>query len=145
MTPVRQRVLVASLLVAATLALSGCWANVYNIGGGARSITLTKDFSRRLISSCTDAVGTGSARDFCALDRINGVCRTFPVKGVTEDDCVALANYANWEQLDSAIKLASGGNGCLLFFENLPPCVIDCYPNDPPTWGQTGTGEFGCK
>jgi hypothetical protein len=128
---------VVALLAAAALVLSGCWATVYNFGGGQRNITLTKDFSRRLISSCTDAVGTGPARDFCVLDRINGVCRAIPIHGVTETDCVLLSSYGRWEEMDQAIRDVIGPNDCLSFFE-------DPDPNND-FWGSSPSGIFGCQ
>jgi len=130
----------ASLLVAAALLLSGCWANVYNFRTGDRDITLTKDFSHRLIWSCTDAVGAGSpARDFCVLDRINGVCRTFPEKGITENDCLLLADYTDWQHLDSAIHHVIAASDCLTFFEAKDRNISDSF------WGTAAVGSLACK
>lgn len=134
---------VTTLLVCAGLLLSGCWAKVSVIGGKYKTITLTQDLTRRLISTCTADTTSGKARDFCVLDRVNGVCRTFPETGVTEDDCYALANYANYEDLDFAIKMVNFYGGCLELFVNTPPCEIDCYPNHPTTWVQSGLRSGG--
>lgn len=132
------RVAVVALLAAAALALSGCWATVYrDPGNGDRNITLTKDFSHRLIWSCTDAVGAGSARDFCVLDRINGVCRAIPEINVSQDDCLTLANYGNWEDLDRAIHHVIAGDDCLSVFET--------RTGDYQFWGSMPTGVAGCK
>ncbi len=131
----------ASLVIAAALVLSGCWANIYNVNANERYITLTKDFSHRLIWSCTDAVGAGSpARDFCVLDRINGVCRTLPETGITEDDCVALSDYGDWQELDTAIHEVIGPSyDCLAYVE-------DKGPTGHNGWGAVGgTGFFGCQ
>ncbi len=133
--------LVASLLVAATLVLSGCWANIYKFPDGDRYITLTKDFSGRLITTCTADKGTGSARAFCVLDRINGVCFHIPETGITTTDCTELANYGDWEELDTAIKdiVAPGSHyECLAFDE-----TADGTHNG---WGAVGgIGFFGCQ
>ncbi len=131
---------VASLLIAATLVLSGCWANTYNFPNGDRYITLTKDFSGRLISSCTAEKGTGAPRAFCVLDRINGVCFHIPEKGITTSDCVRLASYGHWEELDQAIQDIIGPGShyeCLAYNET----------NDGhDSWGAVGgIGFFGCQ
>jgi len=130
----------ASLVIAAALVLSGCWANIYNVNANERYITLTKDFSHRLIWSCTDAVGAGSpARDFCVLDRINGVCRTFPEKGITENDCLLLADYTDWQHLDSAIHHVIAASDCLTFFEAKDRNISDSF------WGTAAVGSLACK
>lgn len=128
----------ASLLVAVALVLSGCWANTYNFPNGDRYITLTKDFSGRLIWSCTAEEGTGAPRAFCVLDRINGVCRHIPEKGITEDDCIGLANYGLWEQLDRAIQDVIGPSyDCLAYNET---------QDGHDSWGAVGGIDFfGCK
>lgn len=132
--------LLAGLLATATLVLSGCWANVYNFRTGDRDITLTKDFSHRLIWSCTDAVGAGSPdRDFCVLDRINGVCRTFPEKGITESDCPLLSDYTDWQDLDSAIHHVIAASDCLTFFEAKDRNISDS------SWGTAPVGSLACK
>ncbi len=131
---------IASLLVAFALVLSGCWANVYDFRTGDRDITLTRDFSHRLIWSCTDAVGAGSpARDFCVLDRIDGVCRTLPEKGITEDDCLLLADYTDWQHLDSAIHHVIAASDCLTFFEAKDRNISDSF------WGTASVGSLACK
>ncbi|MEK6252267.1 MAG: hypothetical protein AABM43_10045 [Actinomycetota bacterium] len=131
---------VVALLAAAALVLSGCWATVYNFSDGTRNITLTKDFSGRLISSCTAQEGTGAARAFCVLDRINGVCRAIPIKGVTETDCVLLASYGDWEELDRAIQDVIGPGShydCLAYNET---------KDGHNAWGAVGgIGFFGCQ
>jgi hypothetical protein len=126
------------LLVAAALLLSGCWANVYNFGGGQRSITLTKDISAQIIWNCTAKKGTGAPRAFCALDTVNALCRAFPIKGVSDDDCVLLASYGDWRDMDHAIQEVVGpGADCLIYYENPDP-------NDN-FWGSIRSGIFGCK
>jgi hypothetical protein len=130
--------LITSLLVAATLLLSGCWANVYNAGGGERNITLTKDTSNTIIFNCTKSKGTGAARAFCALDTINSLCRGAPPKGVTDDDCVLMASYGGWQDLDISIRQVIGpGSDCLSYFEHSDP--------GDNFWGNLPSGEFGCK
>jgi hypothetical protein len=81
--------------------------------------------------------GTGSARAFCVLDRINGVCRALPIKGVTGIDCVLLSSYGRWEEMDQAIQDVIGPDDCLSFFEGSDP-------NDD-LWGSVGTGFLGCQ
>jgi hypothetical protein len=128
---------VVALLIAAALALSGCWANVYNFSDGTRNITLTSDFTRRLVTTCGDEHGNGSARDFCVLDKINGVCFHFPEKGVTTTDCVELSNYGDWEDMDTAINNVIGTTDCLSYFQ-------EKHINDN-FWGSVSRGIFGCK
>ena len=133
---------VAGLLIAAALVLSGCWANIYTFSSHERYITLTKDFSSRLIWTCTAEKGTGSARAFCVLDKINGVCFHIPEKGVSQDDCVAMSNYGDWEELDSSIKAIvapSSHYECLAYDE-------DTGPTGHNGWGAVGgIGFFGCQ
>jgi hypothetical protein len=135
---------VGALLIAAALVLSGCWENIFKLENGGRVITLTRDFSHRLIWSCTDAVGAGSpARDYCVLDRIYGVCQTFPEKDISSYDCLVLDNYYNWKPLDAAIHDVIRTGGCLAYYQNLPPCQIDCVID--LTWASTLPGEDACK
>jgi hypothetical protein len=132
-----------ALLVGAGLLLSGCWANVYNYSANERYITLTKDLSDRLIYSCTAEQGTGAARAFCALDKINGVCFHFPEKGISSDDCTALSNYGDWEDLDRAIKaiLAPGSHYACLSFDE-----VKNLPGASDSWNVVGpVGAFGCQ
>jgi hypothetical protein len=118
--------------------LSGCsWAVVYNFSPNERNITLTKDFSNRLISSCWEEHGNGTARTFCVLDKINGVCRTFPNKGIVEADCAVLSSYGYWDSMDNAIEHVIEGDDCLSFFENQNP--------DYKFWGSVFKGFAGCK
>lgn len=126
----------ASLLVGAALVLSGCWATVYKFSDGTRNITLTEDFTRRLISSCGDEHGNGSARTFCVLDRINGVCYHIPAKGITQNDCYPLSSYGNWESMDVSIENVIGSSDCLSFFED---------SINGNFWGSVTPGVFGCK
>lgn len=136
------------LLVGATLLVSGCWWAVVDYDGGAKRITLTQDFTNRLIWSCTAEAGSGSSRAFCVFDRIEGVCHTFPNAYVYQSDCSLLSNYGDWQDMEAAIKKilqpAFGGD-CLTYWVNPPPCVIDCYPNNPqPNWGTAVRGQWGC-
>jgi hypothetical protein len=127
---------IASLLIAATLVLSGCWATVIDLGQGNRAITLTQDLTNRLIWNCTAEAGDGSARAFCVLDRIEGVCRTFPEEGITRDDCYLLSSYGNWDTLDTAIKrdISQGLRGCLSYWNYSAPCLTDCIPQGTIFW-----------
>jgi len=128
---------VGALLIAAALALSGCWANVYNLGGGARDITLTSDFTRRLVTTCGDEYGNGSARDYCVLDRINGVCFHIPEKGITTTDCVELSNHGDWEDMDFAINNVIATTDCLTYFQEKD--IVDNF------WDSATRGTYGCK
>jgi hypothetical protein len=139
---------IALLLIGATLLIAGCnWATVYYSEAGGKHITLTQDFTRRLIWNCTAQAGAGSARAFCVFDRIEGVCHTFPNAYIYQDDCYLLTDYGDWPDMEEAIKMVIGwgGRGCLSYWVNPPPCIADCYPNaPPPTWRRAPTGSFGC-
>lgn len=136
----RRKLAVLAFLAAAALALSGCWENIYKFSNGDRDITLTQDFSHRLIyNNCTPRFGHGSARDFCALDVINAVCRAVPEKGISQDDCLALSNPSDWEHMDSAIHQVIATGGCLVFYEAKVPTASDDY------WGSVGAGALACK
>ncbi len=126
-----------ALLIAAALVLSGCYATVVNFGDGTRNITLTSDFTRRLVTTCGDEHGNGSARDFCVLDKINGVCFHFPEKGVTTTDCVEMSNYGDWEDMDTAINNVIATTDCLSYFQQKD--ITDNF------WGSVSRGIFGCK
>ncbi len=128
---------VATLLVTAMLVLSGCWATITNFGGGERSIALPANLTADIIWNCTASKGTGAARAFCALDTVNALCRAFPEKGITGDDCVLLANYGDWKDMEDSIKQVIGPEDCLIYYEHPDP-------NDN-FWGSDQSGFFGCK
>jgi hypothetical protein len=120
--------LIASLLIAATLVLSGCWANVYNFGDGDRSITITQAMSDSIIWNCTVEKGTGEPRAFCALDTVRELCNAFPVKGVSEVDCPLLGNYGDWQDMNQAILDVIGPTyDCLSFLEHADSSTGDFW------------------
>jgi hypothetical protein len=131
--------LVASLLVAATLVLSGCWANVQNWGDGTRNITLTENISAQIIWNCTANHGTGAPRAFCALDTVHALCVGKPIKGISESDCNHISSYGDWQDMEQAIVNVTGPrDDCLSFFwEN------GTYPDD--FWGSVFKGFASCK
>ncbi len=130
--------LASSLLVAAALLLSGCWANVVNWGDGTRNITLTQDISNRIIFSCTAEHGTGAARAFCALDTVKALCQGIHIKGVSDSDCIHISSYGDWQDMEHAIVNVTGSDDCLSFFWQ-----DGGYPDD--FWGSVFKGFAGCK
>jgi hypothetical protein len=107
----------ATVLAAAVLLLSGCWANVVDTGNGNRFITVTKDMSAQIIWTCTAKYGSGSDRAFCALEDVGALCFAFPIKGISANDCYRAEN-GDWEEMEAAIKQVIGPDDCLTFHEN---------------------------
>jgi hypothetical protein len=129
---------IATLLVGAMLALSGCWANVVNWGDGTRNITLTQAISNQIIWGCTRDHGTGAPRAFCALDTVKALCQGKPIRGVSDSDCIHISSYGDWQDMEHAIVNVTGSDDCLSFFwEN------GTYPDD--FWGSVFKGFAGCK
>jgi hypothetical protein len=131
---------VGALLVAATLALSGCWANVYNFSDGTRNITLTKAISARIVFVCTRDQGTGAPRAFCALDTVKALCQGKPIRGVDNNDCIAMSSYGTWTSMDLAIQhVAEGPDPCISYFDENTGHTSDNF------WGTVPDGFAGCK
>ena len=130
---------VVAFLVTAALALSGCWAVVYNWGDGTRNITIPPAFSDQIIWNCTAKKGTGAPRAFCALDTIHALCYGKPIKGISQSDCEHITSYGDWQDMEHAIVAVTGPNeDCLSFFWK-----NGTYPDD--FWGSVFKGFAGCK
>ena len=131
---------VGALLVAATLALSGCWANVYNWSDGKRNITLTKAISARIVWSCTGSDGSGAPRAFCALDVVKALCQGKPISGVSDSDCIAISSYGTWPSMDSAIQnFSTESFPCISYFDENTSHTSDNF------WGTVADDFAGCK
>ncbi len=57
-------------------------------------------------------------------------------KGITEDDCVLLASYGRWEEMDTAIHQVIAESDCLTFYED---------PSYDDSWGSAPVGSLACK
>ncbi len=131
---------VVALLAAAALVLSGCYANVYNFGGGDRSITITQAMSDSIIWNCSVKKGTGQPRADCALDTVRNLCLAFPIKGIGEVDCTLMGNYGDWQDMNQAILDVIGPTyDCLSFLE-----YADTSTNSD-FWYGIQKGSRGCK
>jgi hypothetical protein len=129
----------ATVLAAAALLLTGCWATVTNFGNGVKDIVVTKDMSAQVIWQCTVDHGTGIPRARCALDTFRALCHGIPVKGIGQDECDRLGSWVHQGEMDQAIQQVLGPDqDCLVYFET----------DTGEFWGSVGgawSEQIGCK
>jgi hypothetical protein len=125
----------ATMLAAAALTMSGCWATLVDYGSGDRDIVLKRSMTDAIIWNCTVEHGTGSDRAFCALNTVGSLCFAFPIKGISANDCYIMENEP-WEEMDGAIRQVLGDRDCLVFFEN--------FYEELDHWGAVQNGYRGC-
>jgi hypothetical protein len=103
----------ATLLAAAALLLSGCWAQV-KYGPGYLFLDVKQPISDNLIWGCTVDHGSGDARANCVLDNLNALCRWRVPEGLTAYQCYGVTDRIHVASMGDAIEGVLGPNSrCL--------------------------------
>ena len=141
---IRRSAAVGSLLVAASLLLSGCyWAIYDHREDGGERLTLTRDFTNRLIWSCTADRGLERIGGSASSTRSQGSVTRFQSPTSTRRTAPQSRITATGRDGGRNKNLILfGAQGCLTYWFNPPPCVTDCRP--PRHWWWAPLGSRSC-
>ena len=132
----RRPVLALSLLAAA-IAMSGCWGRVAGPTGGHQVLVIKPAITDRIVRDATDRCGTGQHRGGCAAETIRALCYEVPLSQtnpISPSYCLSITWTDHYSDIERAI---SQDQDCLVAEMGIPG-----------SWGRwlaVPLGTYGCK
>ena len=128
-------------LLAAAVALSGCWGRVAGPTGGHQVLVIKPAFSDRIIWDATGRCGTGQGRGGCALGTVRALCLGVPLSDtnpITSAYCWSITWTDHYDDIEGAIRQVIGpGYDCLAAEMGIP----GSWGN----WFALPLGAYGCE
>jgi len=119
-----RRAWVPALLAVAMLVLSGCWGVVVGESNGSRALVIRGFATDKIIRHCTQTSGTGHARGWCALRRVDALCTGLPLPNLPREWCLSFTWEDHIVDIENAIvEVLTTSDECLV--ARFGPLIID--------------------